>query len=65
QQRVFERFYQVERARSGLARGTGLGLAIARQAVRAHSGTIVIESAVGQGTTFTLTLPMVEVRARG
>ncbi len=61
--RLFEPFHRGRNVET--VPGTGLGLAIARQAVRAHSGTIAVESAVGQGTTFTLTLPMVEVRARG
>lgn len=57
QERVFERFYQVERARSGHERGTGLGLSIVRQAVAAMAGSVRLHSAPGQGTTVTVTLP--------
>jgi signal transduction histidine kinase len=52
---IFERFYQGDTARAGT--GTGLGLAIARALVEALHGTIGVESAVGRGSTFTVTLP--------
>jgi two-component system phosphate regulon sensor histidine kinase PhoR len=56
--RVFERFYQVDPARSGTAgRGTGLGLAIVKHAVAALGGTVRLESVVGRGTTVTCVLP--------
>jgi two-component system phosphate regulon sensor histidine kinase PhoR len=56
--RVFERFYQVDAARSGSAgRGTGLGLAIVKHAAAALGGTVRIESTVGRGTTVTCVLP--------
>jgi signal transduction histidine kinase len=57
QPRVFERFYQVERARSGARHGTGLGLSIVRDAVTALGGTVRLESQVGVGTRVTVTLP--------
>lgn len=57
QERVFERFYQVERARSGHERGTGLGLSIVRQAVAAMAGSVRLHSVLGRGTTVTVTLP--------
>lgn len=57
QPRVFERFYQVERARSGKDRGTGLGLSIVRHAVAAMRGDVRLESTPGKGTTFAVTLP--------
>jgi two-component system, OmpR family, sensor histidine kinase ResE len=55
---VFEKFYQADNQESTEAKGTGLGLAIARQIVEAHRGTISVESTVGVGTTFTVTLPV-------
>jgi len=57
QQRVFERFYQVDPARSGTQRGTGLGLAIVKHAVRLLDGEIDIESVWHRGTTMVITLP--------
>ena len=56
--RVFERFYQVDPARSGSAgRGTGLGLAIVKHAIAALGGTVLIDSTVGAGTKVTFSLP--------
>lgn len=60
QERVFERFYQVERARSGTVRGTGLGLSIVRHAVSAMRGTVHLRSRVGEGTTVRVTLPQAD-----
>jgi signal transduction histidine kinase len=57
QERVFERFYQVERARSGRERGTGLGLSIVRHAVTAMGGAVSLESAPEKGTCVRITLP--------
>ncbi|TWT43991.1 Alkaline phosphatase synthesis sensor protein PhoR [Phycisphaerae bacterium RAS1] len=57
QERVFERFYQVERARSGADRGTGLGLSIVRHAVTAMNGCVTLTSTPGVGTRVTLTVP--------
>ncbi len=53
--RVFDRFYRAEAART--ARGAGLGLSIARQIAESHGGRLLVESEVGQGSTFTLRLP--------
>jgi two-component system phosphate regulon sensor histidine kinase PhoR len=57
QARIFERFYQVDPARSGKRRGTGLGLAIVKHAVRALGGSVDVESVWGQGTTMIVELP--------
>ena len=59
QQRIFERFFQVDQARSGGAqrRGTGLGLAIVKHAVRRLGGTVEVKSVWKQGTTMTVLLP--------
>lgn len=55
--RVFERFYRVDRARTGSAFNVGLGLAVVKSIVARHGGDVVIESEVGRGTEVKLTLP--------
>ena len=57
-ERVFERFYRVDRDRSRASGGTGLGLAIARWAAELHGGTIELESAPGRGSSFRMRLPV-------
>jgi two-component system, OmpR family, sensor kinase len=57
-QRVFERFYRADKARSRQHGGTGLGLAIVAALVAAHGGTVALATAPGQGATFRITLPL-------
>jgi two-component system, OmpR family, sensor histidine kinase SenX3 len=57
-ERVFERFYRVDRARSRETGGTGLGLAIVRHVAGNHHGEVQVDSTEGEGSTFTLRLPV-------
>jgi two-component system, OmpR family, sensor histidine kinase SenX3 len=56
-ERVFERFYRVDQARSRQTGGTGLGLAIVRHVANNHAGDVQVTSRLGEGSTFTLRLP--------
>ncbi|AJZ86191.1 MULTISPECIES: sensor histidine kinase [Streptomyces] len=56
-ERIFERFYRVDPARSRQTGGTGLGLAIVKHVAASHGGEVTVWSAEGQGSTFTLRLP--------
>ncbi|MEO5590313.1 MAG: HAMP domain-containing sensor histidine kinase [Gemmatimonadaceae bacterium] len=55
---IFEKFFQASNQAHAAVKGTGLGLAIAREIVEAHGGTILVESTLGKGTTFSITLPV-------
>ena len=57
--KVFDRFYRVDKARSRKKGGNGLGLAIAKRLIEGYHGTITVESQVGSGSLFRLTLPIV------
>ncbi|MBR5047659.1 MAG: two-component sensor histidine kinase [Eubacterium sp.] len=58
QDRIFERFYRVDKARSRETGGTGLGLAISRKVVLLHKGSIRVHSKEGEGTTFIIRIPL-------
>ena len=63
QANIFERFYRVDKSHSREIGGTGLGLAIARNAVLVHRGSIKVYSNEGEGTTFTVRIPLIYVAA--
>ncbi|MCL2736657.1 MAG: ATP-binding protein [Propionibacteriaceae bacterium] len=58
QDRIFERFYRADQARSRRSGGTGLGLAIVKHTALAHGGGVSVDSHQGSGSTFTITLPL-------
>lgn len=58
-EKIFEKFYRVDNEEVAAIPGTGLGLAIVKETIRLHGGSIFVESKLGQGSTFTVTLPAV------
>lgn len=58
QKRVFERFFKADRSHSRKYDGSGMGLAIVKQIISLHKGNIAVESKMGQGTTFIVSLPI-------
>ncbi len=65
QAHIFERFYRVDKSHSKEIGGTGLGLAITRKTILLHRGSIDVKSVMGEGTTFTIQLPLVYIRDTG
>ncbi len=61
---IFDRFYRVDKARGRAQGGSGLGLAIVKWIVQVHGGRIKVDSTVGEGTTFRITLPLHQVAGR-
>jgi len=60
--KIFDRFYQAQKAQTGVSMGTGLGLAITKEIIEKHKGTIYAESRWGSGSSFIFTIPILGVR---
>lgn len=63
QEKIFERFFQDDLPRSMVNQGSGIGLAITREFVKIHGGTIAVESEPGKGSSFTVMLPLMELKS--
>jgi signal transduction histidine kinase len=63
QPKIFDRFYRTDGARAHTKKGTGLGLSICAWIVESHRGHIEVQSKVGEGSTFTVTLPLAPASA--
>ncbi|MDD3088471.1 MAG: ATP-binding protein [Candidatus Omnitrophica bacterium] len=57
-ERIFERFYRVDKARSRELGGTGLGLSIVKHIIQSHGGNVMVKSRPDEGSTFTFTVPI-------
>ena len=57
-EKVFERFHRIERTSARTHEGTGIGLSLVQELVTLHGGTVAVTSAVGFGSTFTVTIPL-------
>jgi signal transduction histidine kinase len=62
QARIFDKFYRVGRSETQGRRGSGVGLALVRHVAEAHGGRVIVQSAPGEGSRFTLRLPLAERR---
>jgi two-component system phosphate regulon sensor histidine kinase PhoR len=62
--RIFERFYRTKAARSKPIRGSGIGLSLVRHIAEAHGGGVRVESALGKGSAFEVTIPVRKTRAQ-
>jgi len=62
--KIFNKFYQIEGSFTGQVQGMGLGLALVRRVVEEHKGVVRVDSVLGQGSTFTVSLPLNKLQYR-